>query len=47
MRVVVNIKDNKFKLEDGAIIRAKDLGGEFVIEANSSGLISLAKHLLI
>jgi hypothetical protein len=47
MRVVVNIKDNKFKLEDGAIIRAKDLGGEFVIEANSLGLISLAKHLLI
>lgn len=47
MRVVINMNGNKFELEDGAIIRAKGLGGEFVIEANSSGLTSLAKHLLI
>jgi len=32
MRVVVNIKDNKFKLEDGAIIRAKDLGESLLLK---------------
>ncbi|GAE86692.1 Imm32 family immunity protein [Acetivibrio straminisolvens] len=47
MNVIINIKDNNFGLEDGAVIRAKDLGNEFVIEANSLGLTSLAKHLLI
>ena len=47
MNVIINIKDSNFGLEDGAIIRVKDLNGEFVIEANSSGLTSLAKHMLI
>ncbi|AEV67441.1 Imm32 family immunity protein [Acetivibrio clariflavus] len=47
MKLNIDIKNNKFELEDGAIIRVKDIGDEFVIEANPSGLISLAKHLLI
>ncbi len=47
MRVVINMNGNKFELEDGAIIGAKDPGGEFVIKANSLGLTSLTKHLLI
>jgi hypothetical protein len=45
MKIVENVDGITLELDEGAIIRAKNFDNYFLIEANSAGLLSLAKHM--